>query len=307
MATTSSITPHSIRNSAAKTGFERLSEALKAHDLGLILDFVPNHVGVHFADNPWWLDVLEWGPASPHAASFDIDWDILPYRPRGRRAAADPRLLLWRGAGKGRDRASLRCRRRQLLGLVFRAPAADRAAALRRDPAPCVVSEAGAEAAPAGQAHCSSSRRAIEGRAIPIARKRPASKRSCRHRRRRRDHRARARRPIAPGRIARRRRLRCITCWSASITGSAHWRLACSDINYRRFFDVNTLAGLAGRGRRHVRGDPSPGRTADRGRQAARPAARSHRRPARSRTIFSAAAAADPRRRRAGDRIHSTS
>ena len=64
-------------------GFERLSNTLKQHDLGLILDFVPNHVGVHFADNPWWLDVLEWGPASPHAVSFDIDWDILPYRARG--------------------------------------------------------------------------------------------------------------------------------------------------------------------------------------------------------------------------------
>src|SRR3954464_13130939 len=64
-------------------GFERLSQALKQHDLGLILDFVPNHVGVHFADNPWWLDVLEWGPASPHAVSFDIDWDILPYRAWG--------------------------------------------------------------------------------------------------------------------------------------------------------------------------------------------------------------------------------
>jgi (1->4)-alpha-D-glucan 1-alpha-D-glucosylmutase len=66
-----------------EAGFARLSEALKRHDLGLILDFVPNHVGVHFADNPWWLDVLEWGPASPHAASFDIDWDQLPYRARG--------------------------------------------------------------------------------------------------------------------------------------------------------------------------------------------------------------------------------
>src|SRR5438309_5081333 len=64
-------------------GFERLSQALKHHDLGLILDFVPNHMGVHFADNPWWLDVLEWGPASPHAASFDIDWEQLPYRARG--------------------------------------------------------------------------------------------------------------------------------------------------------------------------------------------------------------------------------
>src|SRR6202043_842906 len=65
-----------------EAGFERLCAALKAHDLGLILDFVPNHVGVHFADNPWWLDALEWGAASPHAASFDIDWDILPYRAR---------------------------------------------------------------------------------------------------------------------------------------------------------------------------------------------------------------------------------
>ncbi|MDE2244455.1 MAG: malto-oligosyltrehalose synthase, partial [Bradyrhizobium sp.] len=64
-------------------GFNRLSTTLKQHDLGLILDFVPNHVGVHFADNPWWLDVLEWGQASPHAASFDIDWDQLPYRARG--------------------------------------------------------------------------------------------------------------------------------------------------------------------------------------------------------------------------------
>src|SRR6201747_298543 len=66
-----------------ESGFERLSQVLKQHDLGLILDFVPNHVGAHFADNPWWLDVLEWGPASPHAVSFDIDWDMLPYRARG--------------------------------------------------------------------------------------------------------------------------------------------------------------------------------------------------------------------------------
>ncbi|HZD88635.1 MAG TPA: alpha-amylase family glycosyl hydrolase, partial [Pseudolabrys sp.] len=61
-------------------GFARLSEALKANDLGLILDFVPNHMGVAHADNAWWLDVLEWGPHSPYAASFDIDWDALPHR-----------------------------------------------------------------------------------------------------------------------------------------------------------------------------------------------------------------------------------
>ena len=41
--------------------FLRLSEALCQADLGLILDFVPNHMGIGHADNAWWLDVLEWG------------------------------------------------------------------------------------------------------------------------------------------------------------------------------------------------------------------------------------------------------
>jgi len=62
--------------------FARLNAALQAAGLGLIVDFVPNHMSVHYADNPWWLDVLEWGQASPHAVSFDIDWRALPGRPR---------------------------------------------------------------------------------------------------------------------------------------------------------------------------------------------------------------------------------
>lgn len=60
--------------------FARFTSALKQSDLGLILDFVPNHMGVNFADNPWWLDVLEWGDASAFAHMFDIDWDALPHR-----------------------------------------------------------------------------------------------------------------------------------------------------------------------------------------------------------------------------------
>jgi (1->4)-alpha-D-glucan 1-alpha-D-glucosylmutase len=64
-------------------GFLRLSDALTQAGVGLILDFVPNHMGVHYADNAWWLDTLEWGPKSPHAASFDIEWDTLQGRPRG--------------------------------------------------------------------------------------------------------------------------------------------------------------------------------------------------------------------------------
>ena len=54
--------------------FERFIAALHEHGMGLLLDFVPNHMGVGGADNPWSLDVLEWGVASPYARYFDIDW-----------------------------------------------------------------------------------------------------------------------------------------------------------------------------------------------------------------------------------------
>src|SRR5438132_6953872 len=40
-------------------------------------------MGILYADNAWWLDVLEWGPKSPYAACFDIDWSALPHRPQG--------------------------------------------------------------------------------------------------------------------------------------------------------------------------------------------------------------------------------
>ena len=117
-------------------GFARLSDALKRHDLGLILDFVPNHMGVGHADNAWWLDVLEWGQKSPHAR-------VLRHR-LGRRCriAGIPACCCRSSAGL----TAKRCRAgeielkydadgRQLRGLVFRPQAADQSAALRRDAA----------------------------------------------------------------------------------------------------------------------------------------------------------------------------
>jgi (1->4)-alpha-D-glucan 1-alpha-D-glucosylmutase len=53
----------------------RFIAALRAHRMGLIADIVPNHMGVGGADNAWWLDVLESGRASRYADFFDIDWD----------------------------------------------------------------------------------------------------------------------------------------------------------------------------------------------------------------------------------------
>jgi (1->4)-alpha-D-glucan 1-alpha-D-glucosylmutase len=58
-----------------ETAFQRMLEALRAHGLGQILDFVPNHMGVGGSDNPLWLDVLEWGPDAAHAGWFDIEWE----------------------------------------------------------------------------------------------------------------------------------------------------------------------------------------------------------------------------------------
>ncbi len=55
--------------------YARMVAAFKAHGLSQILDFVPNHMGVGGADNPWWLNVLEWGPDSEFAGWFDIDWE----------------------------------------------------------------------------------------------------------------------------------------------------------------------------------------------------------------------------------------
>ncbi|MGO9991973.1 MAG: malto-oligosyltrehalose synthase [Steroidobacteraceae bacterium] len=55
--------------------FRRMSAALQLKQLGQILDVVPNHMGVGGADNPLWLDVLEWGQESVYAGWFDIEWD----------------------------------------------------------------------------------------------------------------------------------------------------------------------------------------------------------------------------------------
>lgn len=54
---------------------------LRQRGMGLLLDIVPNHMGVGGPENPWWLDVLEWGRQSVYAHWFDINWN-----------AADPAL-----------------------------------------------------------------------------------------------------------------------------------------------------------------------------------------------------------------------
>ncbi len=54
--------------------WDALVAELRAHDMGLVLDIVPNHMGVG-ADNPFWDDLFANGPASRYASWFDIDWN----------------------------------------------------------------------------------------------------------------------------------------------------------------------------------------------------------------------------------------
>jgi (1->4)-alpha-D-glucan 1-alpha-D-glucosylmutase len=219
-------------------GFARLSQALARADLGLILDFVPNHMAVHSADNDWWLDVLEWGPASPYAPFFDIDWTrnpdrsqpgvLLPLlgRPYGETLAAgeidlrfDPndgcfsawyfehRLPIAPECYAGILRRIAGCVQSRDTNL----PAALRALARQRIDTPDA-----ARALKGALARLSGAADLIQAglQAYHPDPKQPA-----------------AATPLH--RLLERQHYRL-----------AHWQLASSEINYRRFFDINTLAAL---------------------------------------------------------------
>jgi (1->4)-alpha-D-glucan 1-alpha-D-glucosylmutase len=238
------ITDHAQFNPelGGEAGFERLSATLKKYDLGLILDFVPNHVGVHFADNPWWLDVLEWGQGSPHAVSFDIDWELLPYRARG--GVLLP--IIGSSYGQALENGEIELRYDPDEGsfsawyFEHRLPIApERYSEILRT----VVRQAEAEDSAAGKgilalaSHYHGLRRpnrseapafkaglrAITGSAETISRGIDAYR-------------------AGPDRPAQTLALHHLLERQHYKLG--HWRLASSDINYRRFFDVNSLAGL---------------------------------------------------------------
>jgi malto-oligosyltrehalose synthase len=85
---------------------------LHRHDLGLIIDIVPNHMAIG-SENAWWMDVLARGRDSAYARYFDIDWEppnrsltgkvLLPVlgRPYGE-ALAEGEITLSRDAERSR-------------------------------------------------------------------------------------------------------------------------------------------------------------------------------------------------------------
>ena len=54
--------------------YDEFVKELRRHGMGQILDIVPNHMCIECNDNVWWTDVLENGISSPYANFFDIDW-----------------------------------------------------------------------------------------------------------------------------------------------------------------------------------------------------------------------------------------
>ena len=215
-----------------RAGFERFAAALRALGMGQLLDVVPNHMGVFCADNPWWMDVLEHGEASPHAEYFDIDWH--PGDPE-----LEGRLLLpVLGApyGQALDQGELRLGFEPAAGSLalhyhdHRFPLAPRSYAAVLEPA---------------------ARLAEDAALLDVAR-------AFRH--------------IAPGDVVQamllKQRLAALAGAHRAIEAAvealnapdqrdalhslhelqpyrlAHWRRAADDINYRRFFDVSELAAL---------------------------------------------------------------
>jgi (1->4)-alpha-D-glucan 1-alpha-D-glucosylmutase len=67
---------HIDESRGGQAGFDRFVTALHEAGLGLVLDLVPNHMGVADAhESGWWWDLLMHGRDSVHADAFDVDWD----------------------------------------------------------------------------------------------------------------------------------------------------------------------------------------------------------------------------------------
>jgi (1->4)-alpha-D-glucan 1-alpha-D-glucosylmutase len=234
-----------------QAGFLRFAAAARALGLGLLLDQVPNHMGVFGTDNPWWMDVLENGPASEYAGWFDIDWH--PWSP----ALADKLLVPVLGAAYGEVldageivlSADLNAATLALDYHEHRFPldprtysgvleAAARAPGLDEEVVRWLVEQAAAFAA------------------LPW---RDVSTDDGRAERRAAQHAARlalaqglkSRRGAAGGLLAAidainaepgRDQLHALH--EAQAYRLADWRMAADEINYRRFFDINELAAL---------------------------------------------------------------
>jgi len=221
-----------------EAGRLRMVEALRSKGLGILLDIVPNHMSVASEENRWWWDVLENGPFSVHAATFDVDWGGPTERARNKvllpvladhygRVLEDGKLSLIRDGGE----FFLRVLERRL-------PTSAESLA------PLLL--AAAEA-------CGSAELELTARDLELVASEQDPTRRARYRdvvRRRLAEQLRTEPNLA---AAIDRRLELLNADVEALDATvakqfyrlAHYRIGRYDLDYRRFFDINDLAAIS--------------------------------------------------------------
>jgi (1->4)-alpha-D-glucan 1-alpha-D-glucosylmutase len=218
--------------------FAALAAALHAEGMGLIVDIVPNHMGIGGHDNAWWLDVLEWGEASPFAHYFDINWHST--RPDLRGRVLLPILGAPYGAALEAGDIKLRFDRTEgsfsFWYYEHRCPVSPFGYA-------AILSAGGETLAQLAREFAALKGPRVEAlralaatlkQKLAVAAKRPEIAAAI-------D----AALTLLAGRPGHRASLRKLhRLLNTQAYRLAHWRVAADEINYRRFFDINDLAGL---------------------------------------------------------------
>ena len=212
-------------------------DAAQAAGLAHLLDFVPNHMGIGGSENPWWQDVLEWGEGSPYAEYFDIDWHPLRAEMRGKV------LVPFLGDYYGRvlERGELRPR--------FDAANGAFSIAYFERRFPIAPSSYGELLALAASRHAGEAwpLRALAAEFKDAARERATELKT--------ELAGVARDPANAAAIEKALGTFCAGSDPAAIDRLdallaaqhyrlAYWRVSADEINYRRFFDINDLAGV---------------------------------------------------------------
>ncbi|MFI5349347.1 MAG: malto-oligosyltrehalose synthase [Elusimicrobiota bacterium] len=252
------ITDHNTLNPelGGEDGYASFVAALRAQGLGHLLDFAPNHMAADAAVNPWWRDVLENGPSSPYADYFDIDWN--PEKPELKNKVLLPILGDQYGAVLERGELKLVFERGRLSLL-----AGDRAVPIDPQQTPQVLNR-GLEGlklelgdAPAGAEFLSilSALDRLPTRS-DIDQGKPEERRRESEAARGRLEKLTARSPRIERHIrealvyfnGRAEDPRSFDALHGLLESQAYrlsyWKTASDEINYRRFFDINDLAGL---------------------------------------------------------------
>jgi (1->4)-alpha-D-glucan 1-alpha-D-glucosylmutase len=226
------IVDHSVINPeiGGEDALRRLVAALRERSMGLILDTVPNHMGVG-AQNAWWQDVLEWGRLSPYAEFFDIDWDPPDATLRGRLLAP----FLGDSYGNVLARNELKLKFDEQTGRIHVDYFGNLFPINPRDYTDILLTEGGAlETAARAFSDLPAGRHAMR-EAAEAARtelRRPDYARAIAEALNAYD---------ASTELGRDRLHRLLDRQNFRL---AWWRAASDEINWRRFFDVNALAGI---------------------------------------------------------------